>query len=82
MKLKYLLFFLISSLLCAQQNFLTPFEKGNGNQTVTYDEMNAYYQSLAHNFNTIQYLKKGEDDNGKPMYVVLYNPFPEKIWIN
>jgi len=77
MKLKYLLFSLASSLFVAQNNFQTPFEKGNGNQTVTYDEMNAYYQNLAKNFNTIQYLKKGEDDNGKPIYVVIYNPFPE-----
>ncbi|GAA5091785.1 hypothetical protein GCM10023210_19810 [Chryseobacterium ginsengisoli] len=78
MKLKYLLLFLSSSLFFAQNNFQTPFEKGNGNQTVTYDEMNAYYQNLAKSFNTIQYLKKGEDDNGKPIYVVIYNPFPEK----
>lgn len=78
MKLKYLLFFLSSSLFFAQNTFQTPFEKGNGNQTVTYDEMNSYYQNLAKNFNTIQYLKKGEDDNGKPIYVVIYNPFPEK----
>jgi hypothetical protein len=78
MKLKYLLFSFASPLLFAQNNFQTPFEKGNGNQTVTYGEMNAYYQSLAESFNTIQYLKKGEDDNGKPIYVVVYNPFPEK----
>lgn len=78
MKLKYLLIFLTSSLLFAQHNFKTPFEKEDGNQTVTYEEMNAYYQELAKNFNTIQYLKKGEDDNGKPIFVVIYNPFPEK----
>ncbi len=78
MKLNALLFLLASSLLFAQTHLKTPFEKGNGNQTVTYDEMNAWYQNLAKNFNTIQYLKKGEDDNGKPIYVVLYNPFPEK----
>lgn len=78
MKLKYLLFFLVFSLTSAQNNYQTPFEKGNGNQTVTYDEMNAYYQSLSENFSVIQYLKKGEDDNGKPIYVVIYNPFPEK----
>ena len=78
MKLKYFFLFLSSSLFLAQNNFQTPFEKGNGNQTVTYDEMNAYYQNLAKNFSTIQYLKKGEDDNGKPIYVVVYNPFPEK----
>ncbi|WP_292008274.1 hypothetical protein [Chryseobacterium sp.] len=78
MKLKYLLLSLSSSLFFAQNSFQTPFEKGNGNQTVTYDEMNTYYLGLAKNFKTIQYLKKGEDDNGKPIYVVVYNPFPEK----
>jgi hypothetical protein len=78
MKLNVLLFLLVSSLLFSQANFKTPFEKGNGNRTVTYDEMNAWYRDLAKNFNTIQYLQKGEDDNGKPIYVVLYNPFPEK----
>lgn len=78
MKLNALLFLLASSLLFSQSNFKTPFEKGDGNQTVTYDEMNAWYGDLAKNFNTIQYLQKGEDDNGKPIYVVLYNPFPEK----
>lgn len=78
MKLKYLLLILSSSLVLAQKSFQTPFEKGNGNQTVTYDEMNAYYQDLARKFPSIQYLKKGEDDNGKPIYVVIYNPFPEK----
>lgn len=78
MKLNALLFLLTSSFLFSQNNFKTPFEKGNGNRTVTYDEMNAWYRDLAKNFNTIQYLQKGEDDNGKPIYVVLYNPFPEK----
>ncbi len=78
MKLNVLLFLLASSFLFSQNNFKTPFEKGNGNQTVTYEEMNAWYQNLAKNFSTIQYLKKGEDDNGKPIYVVFYNPFPEK----
>ncbi|RKS96606.1 M14 family metallopeptidase [Chryseobacterium defluvii] len=78
MKLKTLLLFLCSSLFSAQNTFQTPFEKGNGNTTVTYEEMNTYYQDLSKNFNTIQYLEKGKDDNGKPIYVVIYNPFPEK----
>lgn len=78
MKLKYFFLSLCSSLFFAQNSFQTPFEKGNGNQTVTYNEMNAYYQNLAKNFSTIEYIKKGEDDNGKAIYVVMYNPFPEK----
>lgn len=47
MKLSTLLFILTSSFLFSQNNFKTPFEKGNGNQTVTYDEMNAWYGDLA-----------------------------------
>ncbi|WP_262150076.1 M14 family metallopeptidase [Chryseobacterium foetidum] len=78
MKPKYFLFLLISSIFFSQNQYQTPFEKGNGNTTVTYQEMNAFYENLAENFKTIQYLKKGEDDNGKPIYVVVYNPFPEK----
>lgn len=62
----------------SQTPFQTPFEKGNGNQTSTYREMNDFYENLAENFSTIQYLRKGEDDNGKPIYVVVYNPFVEK----
>ena len=58
MKLKYLLFTLSSTLFLAQNRFRPLLKKGNGNQTVTYDEMNSYYQDLAKNFNTIQYLKK------------------------
>ncbi|WMC07190.1 MAG: hypothetical protein PQ275_18090 [Elizabethkingia anophelis] len=62
-----------------QNTYLTPYEKGNGNQSVTYDEMNTFYRDLSKNFKTIQYLQKGEDDNGKPIYVVVFNPFKEKI---
>ncbi|GJN63143.1 hypothetical protein ELAK_32930 [Elizabethkingia anophelis] len=62
-----------------QNTYLTPYEKGNGNQSVTYDEMNTFYKDLSKNFKNIQYLQKGEDDNGKPIYVVVFNPFKEKI---
>lgn len=82
MKLKYLLFSIASTFVFAQKNIQTPFEKGNGNQTATYQEMNDFYENLALEFSAIQYLKKGEDDNGKPVYVVVYNPFSEKILIN
>ncbi len=79
MKLLFSLLFLLScNILFAQKPFETPFEKGNGSQTTTYEQMNSFYKNLAHNFQTIQYLQKGEDDNGKPIYVVLFNPFKEK----
>lgn len=78
MKPTHLLFLLISSFIFSQNQYQTPFEKGNGNKTATYEEMNNFYENLAKNFNTIQYLQKGVDDNGKPIYVVIYNPFAEK----
>ncbi|AJW64090.1 Zinc carboxypeptidase [Elizabethkingia miricola] len=79
MKLKFLLLSCFSGLVFGQNTFQTPYEKGNGNQSVTYDEMNTFYKDLSKNFKNIQYLQKGEDDNGKPIYVVIFNPFKEKI---
>ncbi|WP_284442923.1 hypothetical protein [Elizabethkingia anophelis] len=79
MKLKFLLLSCFSGLVFGQNTYLTPYEKGNGNQSVTYDEMNTFYKDLSKNFKNIQYLQKGEDDNGKPIYVVVFNPFKDKI---
>jgi len=48
------LFLLSTSMLFAQQPDLkTPFEKGNGNQSATYQETMNYYQLLDKNFETI-----------------------------
>ena len=55
------------------QKFLTPYEKGNGNQTVTYEEMVKYYDDLAKNFQTISIENFGKDDNGEPIKVVVFN---------
>lgn len=55
------------------QKFLTSYEKGNGNQTVTYEEMVKYYDDLAKNFQTISIENFGKDDNGEPIKVVVFN---------
>ena len=55
------------------QKFLTPYEKGNGNQTVTYEEMLKFYEELDRNFETISIENFGKDDNGEPIKVVLFN---------
>ncbi|RQP09481.1 MAG: hypothetical protein EAS48_08645, partial [Chryseobacterium sp.] len=39
---------------------------------------NSFYRALAKQSRNIQYLPKGRDDNGDPIYVAVYNPFPEK----
>ena len=55
-----LLFF--STLFFAQQKFPTPYEKCNGNQTVTYHEMVKYYENLDQNFESITVKNFGKDD--------------------
>ena len=72
MKFK-LLIILFSSNLLFSQDFKTPYEKGNGNQTTTYEEMVKYYNDLDQNFETISIENFGKDDNGEPIKVVVFN---------
>ena len=71
MKNLTILFILISTF--AQSQIQAPFEKGNGNQTTTFDEMRKFYQDLAKQYPSISYESKGEDDNGAPIDVVIFN---------
>jgi len=57
----------------------TPYERGNGNQSTTFEEMRAYYQELAEKYTSIHYETKGEDDNNKPIDVVVFNPFGKTL---
>lgn len=72
MKNLSILFILISAF--AQSQMLTPFEKGNSNQTTTFDEMRKFYQDLSKQYPSIIFETKGEDDNGAPIDVVIFNP--------
>ena len=72
MKNLSILFILISAF--AQSQMLTPYEKGNGNQTTTFEEMRKFYQDLSKQYPSINYVTKGEDDNGAPIDVVIFNP--------
>ena len=78
MKFKLLFLLFISNLLFAQNQFQTPYEKGNGNQTTTYQEMGKFYDDLAQNFKTISVESFGTDDNGEPIKVVIFNPSKNK----
>lgn len=73
MKLKSLFLLLVPSIFSAQNQYLTPYEQGNGNQTVTYDEMVKYYEKLDRDFKTITVESFGSDDNGEPIRVVVFN---------
>src|SRR5688572_4176265 len=61
----------------------TPYEKGNGNQTVTYAECIAYYKKLDKEYPELKLLQYGKTDVGKPIHVLVINPEkefdPEKI---
>lgn len=72
MKNLTILFILITTF--AQSQIQTPFEKGNGNQTTTFEEMRKFYQKLSKQYPSISYETKGEDDNGAPIDVVIFNP--------
>ncbi len=54
-------------------SILTPFEKGNGNQSTTYEECISFYQNLATNYSTIQILEKGKTDCGKSLHIVVFS---------
>jgi hypothetical protein len=74
-------FFTSLLLLCSltilaqnQTKYDTNFEKGNGNQSTTYQETIAYFQLLAKDFKTIQIKTMGLTDSGEPLHLVTFNP--------
>lgn len=73
---KVLLLTLLSFQLSAQkkQMYLTPYEKGNGNQTATYQETIDYFKLLGNDFETIQMVEMGPTDSGEPLHIIIFNP--------
>lgn len=78
MKSISLIFLLAANLIFSQTKYQTPYEKGNGNQTTTYEEMVKFYDDLAKDFPTISIMSFGTDDNGEPIKVVVYNASVDK----
>lgn len=70
---KITILFLVQTVFSFAQDFKTPYEKGNGNQTTTYEEMVKFYDDLDKNFESISVVEKGKDDNGEPIKVVIFN---------
>ncbi len=75
--MKTLLFFLViffsfmTNNLNDKDALLTPYEKGNGNQTATYEEAIAYYKMLDKKFPEIKLQEFGKTDVGKPLHVAI-----------
>ena len=70
MKLPFLIwtFFFI---VVAQAQMLTPFEKGDGNQSAAYDEAIEFYLALSKESNQIKVIEIGSTDVGNPLHLVL-----------
>ena len=75
----------------SQIELQTPFEKGNGNQTATYQETIAYFKMLDEKFETISIREMGLTDSGEPLHIVtfdadkkfdFYNTSKAKLLIN
>ena len=72
--MRFILLFMFTSLAVnAQNNQLTPFEKGNGNQSTTYEECISFYQVLDSNSNKIEMKAMGLTDSGKPLHIVVFS---------
>lgn len=69
----YLTLLSIFSLQIFAQKQLTSYEKGNGNQSATYQEMREFYDALDARYETILVRQFGLTDSGEPLRVVLFN---------
>jgi hypothetical protein len=72
--MRFILLFIFTSLsVNAQNNLLTPFEKGNKNQSTTYEDCISFYQSLAANSDKIEMKTMGLTDSGKPLHILVFS---------
>jgi len=55
-------------------DFTTPFEKSNGTQTATYEEIIDYYKNLDEAYTSIRTYEMGHTDSNKPLTLITYNP--------
>lgn len=73
--MRNLLLLLASTTLFAQnKTYQTPYEKGNGNQTATYQEVMTFYRLLDKDFETIKVMEMGPTDSTEPLHIVIFNP--------
>lgn len=73
-KIVFVLCCFTSTLLAQKKDsFLTFFEKGNGNQSATYEETINYFNSLDTSFETIKMQEMGLTDSGEPLHIVTFN---------
>ncbi|MBF4985095.1 hypothetical protein FNJ87_12380, partial [Nonlabens mediterrranea] len=55
------------------KDWQTPFEKGNGNQTATYDQVITFYENLAASYSTVEMEEIGFTDSGLPLHLISFS---------
>ncbi|MDQ7916939.1 M14 family metallopeptidase [Mesonia sp. MT50] len=58
----------------------TTFEKSNGQETGTYQEVIDFYTQLDDAYTSIEMKEVGTTDSGKPLHLVIYNPESNFDW--
>ena len=71
---KLSIFFLFLINFAFGQKLLTPYEKGNKNQSTSYQQMVDFYDELDKKHETIKVFKTEEDDNGEYIRTIVFNP--------
>src|SRR4051812_45400914 len=61
----------VQSAVAIPDSLLTPFEKGNGNQSASYYECLAWYTRLDHAFGECKMIEFGNSSIGKPLHLVM-----------
>lgn len=65
-----LLLCFLTSISAFGQDWLTPYEKSNGQSSATYDEVIAFYEALAAQYPEVRVQQIGRSDYGDPIYFV------------
>lgn len=58
----------------SQNKYVTHFEKGNGNQSATYEQTISFFKQLDKDFASVKMEKAGQTDSGLPLHIVTFNP--------
>jgi hypothetical protein len=67
-------FVIFSTIGQSTKSFETPYEKGNKNQTATYEETMSFFVDLEKKFPAILIKEMGLTDSGLPLHLILFNP--------
>ena len=76
--LLYLLFCILfvrcdSPFFSSKEGFVTHFEKSNGEETTSYEDLLSFYKELSSEYTTISLRTMGNTDTGKPLHLVIFN---------